>query len=169
VVKVQREQIALPVLVREAVDVIQPQARAKDIEIIELATPLFYQVFADRDMIQQALMNLMGNSIKYTPSGGKVTIGLSADEQEGTVSVSITDTGVGIPPNDLPRLFDKFYRVSDHKKIAKGTGLGLNLVKQIVETIHGGRVSVKSVVGKGSTFTFSLPMAEQGGTPRVAG
>jgi len=74
--------------------------------------------------------------------------------------VSISDTGVGIPPADLPHLFEKFYRVAEHNKLAKGTGLGLNLVKNIIEAVHGGKVTVSSEVGKGSTFIYSLPMAE---------
>lgn len=162
VVKVQREHIALPSIVREVIEMMQPQARAKNIEIVEVPTPLYFQVFADKDMIYQATMNLVGNAIKYTPDGGRVTVSMNVDEHARTVNVSVTDTGVGIPADDLPRLFEKFFRVAEHKKMAKGTGLGLNLVKQIIETVHGGKVSVQSTVGKGSTFTFSLPLADNG-------
>ncbi len=162
VVKVQREHIALPSIIREVIEMMQPQARAKNIELIEVPTPLYFQVFADKDMVYQATMNLVGNAIKYTPDGGKVTVSMSVDEHAKRVNVSVTDTGVGIPADDLPRLFDKFFRVAEHKKMAKGTGLGLNLVKQIVETVHGGKVSVQSEAGKGSTFTFSLPLADNG-------
>jgi two-component system phosphate regulon sensor histidine kinase PhoR len=162
VVKVQREHISLPGIVREVIEMMQPQARAKNIELVEVPTPLYFQVFADKDMVYQATMNLVGNAIKYTPDGGKVTVAMSVDEHAKLVNVGVTDTGVGIPADDLPRLFDKFFRVAEHKKMAKGTGLGLNLVKQIVETVHGGKVSVQSEVGKGSTFTFSLPLADNG-------
>jgi two-component system phosphate regulon sensor histidine kinase PhoR len=160
VVRVQREHVCLASLVKDAVEVMQPQARAKQIELVEVPTPLFFQVFADKDMIYQCLLNLVSNSIKYTPAGGKVTVAISVDQQGRKVNVSVTDSGVGIPVEDLPRLFEKFYRVPGHKKLAKGTGLGLNLVKQIIETVHGGKVSVTSEVGIGSTFTFSLPMAD---------
>ncbi len=160
IIKVQREHISLPQLVREAVDVMQPQARAKQIELIFKPTPVYFQVFADRDMILQSLLNYLGNAIKYTPENGTVAVALSMDEHEQMVAVAITDTGVGIPEEDLPHLFDKFYRVSKHKKLAKGTGLGLNLVKHVIETVHGGKVGVISRANQGSTFTFALPIAE---------
>ncbi|MCX5661750.1 MAG: ATP-binding protein [Planctomycetota bacterium] len=160
VVKVQREHLSLSELIREAIEVMRPQARAKNIELAEVSSPLFFQVFADKDMIQQTVINLLGNAVKYTLPGGKITISVGVDERERMVDVSVADTGVGIPPADLPFLFSKFYRVAEHKKLAPGTGLGLNLVKNIVETVHAGKVSVFSEVGKGSTFTFSLPMAD---------
>jgi len=160
VVKVQREHLSMPALIREAIDVMMPQARAKNIELVDIPTPLYFQVFADKDMIYQTTMNLIGNAIKYTPNDGKVTVSIDVDEHEGMVNVSVTDTGIGIPESDIPHLFDKFYRVADHKKVAKGTGLGLNLVKHIVETVHGGSVRVSSKHGEGSTFTFGLPIAE---------
>jgi two-component system, OmpR family, phosphate regulon sensor histidine kinase PhoR len=160
VVKIQREHISLPSVIKEVLDVIQPQARAKNIELAEQSTPLYYQVYADKDMIYQALLNLVGNAIKYTPDGGKVMIDTIVDDHQRMVTVNITDTGVGVPPDALPHLFEKFYRVNDHKKIAKGTGLGLNLVKHIVETVHGGKVAVESDVGRGSTFSFSLPISD---------
>ncbi len=160
VVKVQREHVSIPALIKEAIDVMQPQARAKEIALQEVPTPLFFQVFADKDMIYQATLNLISNAIKYTPNGGKVTISVDVDEHDRLVSVAVQDTGVGISPEAQTHLFQKFYRVAEHKKMAKGTGLGLNLVKQIVETVHGGKVSVKSEAGKGSTFTFSLPLAD---------
>jgi len=160
IVKISREHIALPTVIKEVVDVMQPQARAKDIELLEQNTPLYYQVYADKDMIYQALLNLVGNAIKYTPEGGTVSIDTVVDDHSRTVKVNVTDSGVGIPPESLPHLFEKFYRVADHKKIAKGTGLGLNLVKHIVETVHGGAVAVTSEVGKGSTFSMSLPISD---------
>ncbi len=164
VVKVQRELISLPALIKEAIGVMVPQARAKQIELIEAPAPVCYAVHADKDMLYQATLNLVSNAIKYTPAGGRVTISTTVDEKNRRVNVGVSDTGVGIPREDLPFLFDKFYRVNNHKKIAKGTGLGLNLVKHIVETVHGGRIRVVSEVGKGSTFVFSLPLAEGRGS-----
>ena len=160
VVKIQREHISLPAVIKDVMDVMQPQARAKRIELAEQATPLYYQVYADKDMIYQALLNLVGNAIKYTPEGGRVSVDAEVDDHGRTVTVNVTDSGVGIPPDALPHLFEKFYRVADHKKIAKGTGLGLNLVKHIVETVHGGNVAVRSEIGRGSTFSMALPISD---------
>ena len=98
--------------------------------------------------------------VKYTPKGGTITVSVNVDEQRKVAICDVADTGKGIPAEDLPRIFDKFYRVDDHKKMAKGTGLGLNLVKQIIETVHHGKIKVQSHVGQGSTFTCVLPMVE---------
>ncbi len=160
VVRVQREQVSLPSLIREVIDVMLPQARARNIELRDISSPVFFQVFADKDMVYQATLNLVGNAIKYTPTGGKVTTSIEVDESARQVRVSVADTGVGIPAEDLPHLWDKFYRVDRHKKLAQGTGLGLNLVKQIIETVHGGKVAVVSEPNVGSTFTYSLPLAD---------
>lgn len=160
IVKVQREMIPLASLVKEVIDVLQPQARAKQIRMVDASAAALVHVYADKDMIYQTILNLAGNAIKYTNPGGVVTVTLSVDDPSRLATVAIADTGVGIPPDAMPFLFDKFYRVNDHKKLAKGTGLGLNLVKHIVETVHGGKVNVTSEVGKGSTFTFTLPQAE---------
>ena len=101
----------------------------------------------------------MSNAVKYTPAGGTVTVGTEVDGAAGVARVTVTDTGVGIPEDEIGRVFDKFYRVAANNKQAKGTGLGLNLVKQIVEKVHGGRVFVTSQEGTGSTFGFELPLA----------
>lgn len=158
--RVQREDVHLSKLMREAVEVLQPQARAKNITLREMPSPLHHTIYADKDMVYQAILNLVGNAIKYTPEGGRVTVDTQVEDIHHQVTINVTDTGVGVPPDALPHLFEKFYRVNDHKKIAKGTGLGLNLVKHIVETVHHGRVSVTSQVGKGSTFSMCLPISE---------
>ncbi|MCS6861247.1 MAG: ATP-binding protein, partial [Abditibacteriales bacterium] len=99
--------------------------------------------------------NLLDNALHYTPAGGAVTI--SAVEQNGFIEVAVEDTGIGIPPADLPRIFERFYRVDKARSRERGgSGLGLAIVKHIVEA-HGGRVSVQSEVGKGTRFTFTLP------------
>ncbi len=160
VVRTQRELVSLSQVVSDVLDVMKPQARARRVELTCDTAPFYVQVFADRDMIYQALLNLVSNAIKYTPPGGVVEVELYCDRAHRQVEVRVRDTGVGVPPQDLPRLFDKFYRVADHKKLAAGTGLGLNLVKHIIETVHGGTVRVESDLDKGSVFTFSLPIAE---------
>lgn len=158
VVKVVREPISLTGTVKQVLDVAKSAAKVKNIEIEERLAPVFYQVEADPDMIYQSAMNLVSNAIKYTPDGGKITVDVSVDERRGVAVCAVSDTGAGIPEKDLPHIFDKFYRVKANKKLAKGTGLGLTLVKHIVETVHGGKLSVTSTEGEGSTFSFELPV-----------
>ena len=160
VMKVAKEPQSLTVIIKEALEVIEPQARQKNIRIREKLAPIIYQVQADKDMLYQAVLNLLSNAVKYTPEGGSIITETVYDETRKMVSVRITDTGVGIPAKDLPFVFDKFYRAEANSRMAKGTGLGLSLVKQIVETVHHGRMFVESQVGKGSCFGFELKLAE---------
>jgi histidine kinase len=115
-------------------------------------------VLADEDRFGQVLLNLMGNALQYTSAGGKVT--LTAQRAGNEVQVSVTDTGVGIPPEHLPHIFDRFYRVDKSRSRAGGgSGIGLTIAKYLVEA-HGGRIWAQSPgSGKGSTFTFTLPIA----------
>ena len=159
-VKINKQPQSLTVIVKEALEVIAPQARGKGITINEQLTPVFYQTIADRDMLYQAVLNLLSNAVKYTPENGVITVQTDVDESKKRVFARISDTGVGIPPKDLPFVFDKFYRVEANSRMAKGTGLGLSLVKHIVETVHHGRMFVESTQGKGSTFGFELDLAE---------
>jgi signal transduction histidine kinase len=94
------------------------------------------------------------NAIKFTPEGGKITI--TTRKLEGAVGVDITDTGIGIPEGDLPHVFERFYK-GDRARSEAGTGMGLAIAKHVVEA-HGGKISVESREGKGSTFSFSLPL-----------
>jgi two-component system phosphate regulon sensor histidine kinase PhoR len=159
-VKVNRQPQSLGVIIREAVEVILPQAKQKNIAVNEGNTPIFYQTPADRDMLYQALLNLLSNAVKYTPEGGRIDVQTEVDETKKTVVVRVVDTGVGIPAKDVPYIFDKFYRAEANNRMAKGTGLGLSLVKQVIETIHGGKVFVESQVGKGSCFGFELKLMD---------
>jgi two-component system phosphate regulon sensor histidine kinase PhoR len=159
-VKVNKQPQSVTVILKEAIEVITPQAKMKQISIIEQLTPVFYQTQADKDMLYQAVLNLLSNAVKYTPEGGQITVQTVVDEQKKRVITRISDTGVGIPPKDLPLVFDKFYRSEANNKMAKGTGLGLSLVKHIIETVHHGRIFVESEVGKGSTFGFELDLSE---------
>jgi two-component system phosphate regulon sensor histidine kinase PhoR len=158
-IKVNKQPQSLAVIISEAIEVITPQAKQKSITIDEGATPTFYQT-ADKDMLYQAVLNLLSNAVKYTPDGGTVSVRTSFDESRRLIVTRITDTGVGIPARDLPFVFEKFYRAEANNRMAKGTGLGLSLVKQIIETVHGGKVFVDSTVGKGSSFGFELKLAE---------
>lgn len=157
-VKVNKRPISLSVVMKEAVEVIAPQAKTKNITIEERVPPAFFETHGDKDMLYQAALNLMSNSVKYTPEGGRLLIETIVDETNHKVTARITDSGVGIPAKDLPFVFDKFYRVEANSKMAKGTGLGLSLVKHIIENVHNGKVFVTSEVGKGSTFGFELDL-----------
>jgi len=109
----------------------------------------------DSDRILQALRNLVGNAVKFTPDGGRVT--LSAAQRNGSIQVAVSDTGPGISAEDLPTIFDK-YRQGTAKSsyMLRGTGLGLAIVKHIIDS-HGGEVWVESQQGQGSSFIFALP------------
>jgi two-component system phosphate regulon sensor histidine kinase PhoR len=157
-VRVRREPVDPADVVREAVDTIAPHARQKRIALGVHLPDESCETLADRDMLYQAAVNLLSNAVKYTPEGGAVSVDVAADEDRRKVLIRIIDTGVGIPPKDLPFVFDKFYRAEANNRIAPGTGLGLSLVRHIVETVHGGRVWAESQVGKGSTFAAELDL-----------
>jgi signal transduction histidine kinase len=112
---------------------------------------------SDANRLKQVLVNLVDNAIKYSKSGGLVTIMVSFNEVR--VQISVRDTGLGIAQNELEAVFDKFYRVPSHESTARGSGLGLPIAKKIIEA-HKGDIWVESEVGTGSTFTFSLPLDE---------
>jgi two-component system phosphate regulon sensor histidine kinase PhoR len=114
-------------------------------------------VLVDRRRLDQVFINLLDNALKYTPDGGSVTV--SAAATDNMVSIAVADTGIGIPSGDLPRIFERFYRVDPGRSRDQGgTGLGLSIVRHIVQ-LHGGAVSVESTPGKGSTFSFTLKKA----------
>ena len=158
-VKVSKEQASLTMLIEEQLQMMKSYAEEKNIEIIGQKPIVFDRVHVDKDMLSQVIVNLLSNAVKYTPAGGSVRIATEVDEIERLVRVTVSDTGVGIPEDEIEHVFEKFYRVGVNKKQAKGTGLGLNLVKQIVEKVHDGRVFVTSKVDEGSVFGFELPLA----------
>jgi len=142
-------------ILRDVGDVMTSQAAKKNIRLLVDLAPVFFHVHADRDLLYQTVLNVVSNAVKYTPEGGQVSV--STYLEDGSVVVDVADTGYGIPPEDLDRVFEKFYRSRHSAGGASGTGLGLPLVKHVVETIHGGRVALKSQVGKGSVFRIYLP------------
>ena len=158
VIKVVKQPMSLTSVAKQVVDVAGVQASGKRIALRQKLAPVYHQVEADPDMMYQVVMNLVSNAIKYTPPKGQVSIETSVDEACGMAICSVSDTGAGIPAEDLPHIFDKFYRVKANNKLAKGTGLGLTLVKQLVERVHDGKLTVTSEEGKGSTFTVELPV-----------
>jgi signal transduction histidine kinase len=151
---------SLPVAMASLVEDIHRQAtllgQDRQIEVV-LGTIMPASVQGDDLRLRELLLNLVENAVKYSHPGGKVEIGLMTNGQEAVVSV--TDQGIGIAPEDQPKIFDRFYRTDEaraHTK--KGTGLGLAICAWIAES-HKGRISVMSNVGQGSTFTVTLPLA----------
>ena len=150
---------AVPVseLLLRPVERFAEQASRKKVDlIIDMGSEL-PQVLVDTEQIWQVIRNLLHNAIKHTPQGGKVS--LSARQQSNTIEISISDTGVGIHPDDLPRIFERFYKAdrARNRDAVSGTGLGLAIAKHIV-LVHQGHVWAESKLGKGSTFYFSLPI-----------
>lgn len=145
-------------LLAEIVREFEPQAKAKE-QVLTLQTPESGPaVQGEPFQLKQALRNLVGNAVKYTPANGMIDISAEADEQN--VLVHVKDTGFGIPADDLPHIFDRFYRVrQDAVRDIEGNGLGLAIVKSIIER-HGGQINVKSELGKGSCFTMYLPLLQ---------
>lgn len=158
-IKVHKEPVSLTILIEQQMQMIRGFAEEKGITVSGRNPIVYDQVLADKDMISQVIVNLLSNAVKYTPSGGSVRIETDVNEVDALARVTVTDTGVGIPADEIDHVFDKFYRVGANNAQAKGTGLGLNLVRQIVEKVHNGRVFVTSEVGVGSTFGFELPLA----------
>jgi signal transduction histidine kinase len=116
--------------------------------------------WADRDKVTQVLTNLIGNAIKFTPDAGRVILEIRPTDGSW-LQVSITDTGPGIPPEESSKIFDEFYQMTHPgREKSKGVGLGLAISKKLVE-MHGGTIRVDSVVGEGSSFSFTVPAAER--------
>jgi signal transduction histidine kinase len=144
-------------LLLDCADLLRVRAVEKELKtVIEIPTEL-PAIKADRDKIKQVLINLTSNAVKYNKVGGK--IGLKARVEGNQILIEISDTGAGIPPEYLPRLFQKFYRVPGSEQIALGTGLGLAICKQIMDA-HRGRIEVQSKVDEGTTFVVHLPLRQ---------
>ncbi|MBI4563310.1 MAG: PAS domain-containing protein [Planctomycetes bacterium] len=141
--------------VRKAVEALQPAARRKAQSILLELPEAVPDVAGDPDFLERAIQNLVDNAIKYTPEGGEIRVALRA---EGTnVATEVSDNGIGIPAEDLPRVFERFYRVDKSRsREMGGTGLGLSIVKHIVQE-HGGTISASSQPGRGSVFRMVLP------------
>ncbi len=137
----------------------EKQARDKGITISSRIPEGLPRASGDKDRLEQVLVNLLDNAIKYTQSGGRVRVAASSDD--GAVRVDVTDTGIGIPADDIARIFERFYRVDKARsRELGGTGLGLAIVKHIIQG-HNGRLYVESEPGKGSTFSFSIKACKQ--------
>jgi len=147
-------------LLSECMDSMLPMAEKKRISLELEAAPKEAEVFCDAEAVHQILANLMDNAVKYTPEGGSIRIGGRVLEEE--VEIHVTDTGIGVPQEDEPRLFERFYRVDKARsRELGGTGLGLAIVKHLVKA-QGGEVGVRSELNQGSTFYFTLPVHDLG-------
>ncbi len=154
-IKEKFEPMSVASVISKAADSIQPHATRKDIEIITSLEEPLSPIFGDEGTLAEVLINLGNNAIKYSYAGSQVLI--KANEADDHVMISITDTGVGISKEDLPFIFDDFYRGRTSQTGERGYGLGLALSQRIVE-IHNGSISVESELGKGSTFVIRLPI-----------
>jgi len=151
--QLQRERVVLADVVRRAVELYRDVADAKGVALT-VEAPDDVVVTADRTRLEQVAANLIDNAVKYTPADGRVDV--KARRAPAAAVLQVRDTGTGIPPDELPRIFDRLFR-GDTSRAERGLGLGLSLVKAVVEA-HDGTVEVSSEPGQGSVFTVSLPL-----------
>jgi two-component system phosphate regulon sensor histidine kinase PhoR len=162
------EKITIPDLIDDVFDFVKESAHRRKINLSkgEIYSPL--EVDGDRNFLEQVLINLLDNAIKYGHEGGKITISVIKKNQK-EIQFSIQDNGVGIPKEDLPRIFERFYRVDKGRsQELGGTGLGLSIVKHLVQA-HGGNVWAESQPGQGSTFYFTIPLFHSSNIPLFHG
>jgi heavy metal sensor kinase len=155
----EREEIELSAIAREVWKDLQMLAKEKGIQL-KFMDNGFTRVEGDPLFLRQLILNITENGIKYTRAGGEVALKVKGDRDQGVVRIFVSDTGVGIPQKDLKRVFDRFFRVDTARsRETGGTGLGLS-ISQWIAHAHEGQIAVESKVGKGSTFTVTLPMKD---------
>jgi len=155
------EEVSMNEVTEEALELVRPHADEKGLEVRSLIPSALPNVWGDRARVRQVLANMLANAVKFTERG---SVSVSASSAEGWVTISVTDTGVGITPEAQAYVFDEF-RQADSSTTRRygGTGLGLAISKRLI-TLHGGRIWVDSEVGKGSTFHFTLPIRVRAGS-----
>jgi signal transduction histidine kinase len=147
----------VPTALQNAMTLVRERAQRHGIVLSLDIDPTVGELRADERKFKQILVNLLSNAVKFTPDGGRVALG--ARPVDGALEVSVSDTGIGIAPEDQEKVFEEFRQVGgDYKTKQEGTGLGLALARRFVE-LHGGVISVQSELGKGATFTFTIPGA----------
>ena len=152
-------------LLEDALDLMRPIAERSKVSLHLDPSSEPLEAWCDSEAVSQILSNLLDNAIKYTPAGGSISVGARPRDRDKSVEIWVRDTGIGIPPEDLPRLFERFYRVDKARsRQLGGTGLGLSIVKHLVSA-HGGTTRVESRVNEGSTFFFTLPAGEPAAKP----
>jgi two-component system phosphate regulon sensor histidine kinase PhoR len=148
------ELVSVRAVLDAALLTVDAEAKTRDVRLVRGQVD-DVSVAGSRLRLEQALLNLLANAIKFNRSGGEVRVG--ATRQQNRVAISVSDTGVGIPSEELPRIFERFYRVDKARsRQVGGTGLGLSIVKHVVERMSG-TLAVESQLGRGSTFTITLP------------
>lgn len=154
--QLRKTPVDMKMLVEKVLDFNSQLADKKEIGVSLESPPEVATLNVDRDMMEQAILNLYSNAVKYSPEKARVTVKIIESEQE--LIIEFKDTGFGISEQSLPHIFDKFYRITDDDRVRdiQGSGLGLSLVREIIE-IHGGYIKVNSAPGKGSTFIVTLP------------
>ena len=156
-IPITSEAVSLPDLVAAAAEQVRPAMEGRGVEL-RLEPGPAATLRADEDLLLQLLLNLLDNAGRFTPSGGRVSAGWAV--ADGGVELQVRDTGVGIAPEHLPHLFERFYRADTARsRTAGGAGLGLSICRWIAEA-HGGSISVESAPGQGTTFTVTLPLPE---------
>jgi signal transduction histidine kinase len=155
--------ISIMTPISKALESMESLAARKDIELVCSVSATLSPIRGDALSLSEAFVNILGNAIKYSQDGSKII--LQADEREHEILISVKDTGIGISPEDLPHIFDGFYRGKDVQTATAGHGIGLAVSRQIVEA-HGGSITVESEVGKGSTFMIRLPAIQPGARPQ---
>ncbi len=142
-------------MLNEVLAKIRPQIEEKQLTLEVVLPEKMPEPELDKDKIAAVLVNLLGNAVKYTPAGGRVTFRVNITDQQ--IEISVEDTGVGIAEDELAKVFDKFFRSQDPRvQEQTGTGLGLALAQEVVR-LHGGQITVESEINKGSTFSVLLP------------
>jgi two-component system phosphate regulon sensor histidine kinase PhoR len=153
---IERQKVETERLFEEVVSKVEPLMHKKEIDFQTELPPKLPELSLDKDKIIAVIVNILGNAAKYTAEGGRVAMKVKVED--GRLRVAVEDTGHGISAEDLPRLFDKFFRSEDPRVQAEvGTGLGLSLAREVVR-MHGGEITIESELDKGSTFTISLPL-----------
>ena len=147
-------------MVESVLAIMRARAESRGVTLTSALTPDLPEVTADHDRLEQILINLVDNAVKYTDAGGRVTV--SARAIDGVVEIAVADTGVGIPPADLPRITERFYRVDRARsRELGGTGLGLAIVKHLV-IAHGGELTIESQPARGTTVRVRMPLGRMG-------
>ena len=156
----QYQPVDLADVLGSTLEVLRPQVTGSGVTIRTDVAAGLPSVPGDRGQLERVLLNLVGNALKFSERGGTVTVSVSASADDEEVVVKVADTGIGVPPEDLPKLFTRFYRSTEARKRAiQGTGLGLAVTAGIVER-HGGTIAAESVVGEGTTMTVTLPVRQ---------